>query len=276
MTDHYLNPVVPENYSNTGTLGDFSIHYQRGPDAERSSESDRAARDFALRHSERIRAAGRWPAYKMATNFETMGIVSYQHTFSPHVVADFRGMVRDNANDFNSNANSTPVEVFQHNWFREGYFKSTATVDHGRNEWKFGVESDNTFLNENFTYIITDPTQFDPSTPSLSVLGDSPGPRAVCVRSGSDPPGKLDNQCRAALGSLSASVEPASGGSTVLDIALLSLRRSGPAFLLRQSVSDAVFREHSAFEFHGRPLRSITVLSSYLSSLPRETTTKWV
>ncbi len=24
MTDHYLNPVVPQNYSNTGTLGDFS------------------------------------------------------------------------------------------------------------------------------------------------------------------------------------------------------------------------------------------------------------
>ncbi len=29
MTDHYLNPVVPQNYSNTGTLGDFSAHYQR-------------------------------------------------------------------------------------------------------------------------------------------------------------------------------------------------------------------------------------------------------
>ena len=37
------------------------------------------------------------------------------------------------------------------------------TVDHGRHEWKFGVESDNTFLNENFSYIITDPTQFDPT-----------------------------------------------------------------------------------------------------------------
>ena len=24
MTDHYLNPVVPQNYTNTGTLGDFS------------------------------------------------------------------------------------------------------------------------------------------------------------------------------------------------------------------------------------------------------------
>src|SRR3984957_236501 len=29
MTDHYLNPVVPENFTNTGTLGDFSLHYQR-------------------------------------------------------------------------------------------------------------------------------------------------------------------------------------------------------------------------------------------------------
>ena len=54
--------------------------------------------------------------------------------------------------DFNSNPNSTPIEVFQHNWFREGYFKGTVTIDHGRNEWKFGVESDNIFLNENFSY----------------------------------------------------------------------------------------------------------------------------
>src|ERR1035441_2774128 len=29
MTDHYLNPVVPQNYSNTGTLGDFSVNYER-------------------------------------------------------------------------------------------------------------------------------------------------------------------------------------------------------------------------------------------------------
>ena len=29
QTDHYLNPVVPENYTNSGTLGDFSVNYQR-------------------------------------------------------------------------------------------------------------------------------------------------------------------------------------------------------------------------------------------------------
>src|SRR5579875_278968 len=29
MTGHYLNPVVPQNFSNTGTLGDFSGRYER-------------------------------------------------------------------------------------------------------------------------------------------------------------------------------------------------------------------------------------------------------
>ena len=100
-----------------------------------------------------------------ADNIETMGIASYQHTFSSNAVADFRVMARENANDFSSNPESTPIEVFQHNWFREAYFKATTTIDHGRNEWKFGVESDNIFLNENFNYIITDPSQFDSSAP---------------------------------------------------------------------------------------------------------------
>jgi hypothetical protein len=164
MTDHYLNPVVPENYSNTGTLGDFSVHYERD-----LTPKDRVS--LSVRHelsrydipNELVQqAAGQ---RQTADNFETMGIVSYQHTFSSHAVADFRGMVRANANDFNSNANSTPVEVFQHNWFREGYFKGDLTINHGRHEIKAGVESDNIFLNENFSYIITDPTQFDDGTP---------------------------------------------------------------------------------------------------------------
>ncbi|MGB2662552.1 MAG: TonB-dependent receptor, partial [Candidatus Acidiferrum sp.] len=101
-----------------------------------------------------------------ADNFETMGTVSYQHTFSSNAVANFQGMVRDNANNFYSNANSTPIVVSQHNWFGEGYFKGSATISHGHNEWKFGVESDNIFLNENFSYSITDPTQFEPNTPA--------------------------------------------------------------------------------------------------------------
>jgi hypothetical protein len=163
-TDHYLNPVVPQDYSNTGTLGDFSLHYQR--DLTPSDRLSLIVRHEVSRYdipNEYVQqAAGQ---RQTADNIESMGIASYQHTFSPHVLAAFRGMVRDNANDFNSNTNSTPARIFQHNWFREGYFKGTVTVDSGSQEWKFGVESDNTFLNENLSYFITDPSQFDDDTP---------------------------------------------------------------------------------------------------------------
>jgi TonB-dependent Receptor Plug Domain len=174
MSDHYLNPVVPENFSNTGTLGDFSVRYQRD-----LTPHDRLS--FSVRHeiarydipNELVQqTAGQ---RQTADNIETMGIASYQHTFSPDVVASFRAMVRDNANDFSSNIDSTPIEIFQHNWFREAYFNGTVTAVRGRHQWKFGVESDNTFLNENFRYSITDPSQFDPGTPlTFSFLANRP------------------------------------------------------------------------------------------------------
>ncbi len=163
-TDHYLNPVVPQNYSNTGTLGDFAVRYDRD-----LTESDRLG--LSVRHeisrydlpNEQVQqAAGQ---RQTADNIETMGIATYRHIFSSRTLADFHGMVRDNANDFNSNDLSTPIEVFQHNRFREGYFSATGTLSRGRHEWKFGVETDNTFLHENFNYFITDPTQFDDDTP---------------------------------------------------------------------------------------------------------------
>ena len=164
MTDHYLNPVVPENYSNTGTLGDFAVDGQRNltPNDRLNLDVRHSLARYDLPNEFVQQTAGQ---RQTADNIETMGTASYQHIFSSQTLADFRGMVRDNSNDFNSNANSTPIEVFQHNWFREGYFNSAVTIDHGRHQFKFGVESDNTFLNENFSYIITDPTQFDPDTP---------------------------------------------------------------------------------------------------------------
>jgi hypothetical protein len=174
MTDHYLNPVVPQNYSNTGTLGDFSSHYERN-----LSANDRLG--LTVRHelsrydipNEQVQqAAGQ---RQSADNIETMGVAFYQHNFSARTLAEVRGMVRDNANDFNSNPESTPIEVFQHNWFREGYFKAVLTTAHGRHEFKFGVEADNTFLHENFSYFITDPSQFDDGTPlTFAFTGQRP------------------------------------------------------------------------------------------------------
>ncbi|MGD0369189.1 MAG: TonB-dependent receptor plug domain-containing protein [Acidobacteriaceae bacterium] len=164
MTDHYLNPVVPQNYSNTGTLGDFSGRYERDFTAsDRLSLSVRHELSrYDLPNEEVQEEAGQ---RQTADNIETMGIGSWEHAFSAHTLADVRGMARDNTDDFNSNAQSTPIAVFQHNRFREGYFKATVTTGEGRSEWKFGVESDNTFLHEKFSYAIKDPAQFDDGTP---------------------------------------------------------------------------------------------------------------
>ena len=165
-TDRYLNPVIPQNYSNAGSLGGFSAHYQRD-----QSPNDKLA--LILRHelssydipNEMLQqAAGQ---RQTAGNAETMAIASWQHTVSDHSLFSLRSMFRANSNHFDSNADSSPIAVFQRNRFREGYFKVSATIDHGVHEWKVGLESDNTFLRERFNYQITDPTQFDPATPPL-------------------------------------------------------------------------------------------------------------
>ncbi len=174
MTDHYLNPVVPQNYSNTGTLGDFSARYERDltqNDRLRLSVRHELAR-FDLPNEQVQQAAGQ---RQTGDNIETMGIASYEHIFSAHTLANVRSMFRDNANDFTSNQQSTPIEVFQHNRFREGYINGTVTFARGRQEWKVGLESDNTFLHENLNYLITDPSQFNPDTPTtFSFLATRP------------------------------------------------------------------------------------------------------
>lgn len=174
MTDHYLNPVVPQNYSNTGTLGDFSLRYER--DLTRNDQLSMSIRHESARYdlpNEQLQqAAGQ---RQTADNIETMGIASYEHTFSPLTLARASGMVRDNASDFNSNPESTPVEVFQHNRFREGYFKALVTADRGHSEWKAGVEADNVFMHEDTNYVITDPDRYDDGTPlTFGFTGERP------------------------------------------------------------------------------------------------------
>jgi hypothetical protein len=172
MTSRYLNPVVPQNYTNRGTTGDFAARYERDLTAK-----DRIG--FIVRHdlsrfqipNEQIQqGAGQ---RQDGGNFETMGIASYQHVFSSDVLGSLRAMVRDNANDLTSNPQSTPVIAFLHNHFRETYFNGALSLHHGNHDFKAGFESDNTFLQESFNDRITDPSRFDPGTPLSFVFPGS-------------------------------------------------------------------------------------------------------
>ena len=174
MTDRYSNPPVLQNYTNTGTTGDFGVRYERDfTNHDHLSFSVRHELSRFLVPNEQVQQAA--DQRQDRNNFETMGIASYQHLFSPNVVGDFHGMVRDDSESLSSNPFSTPIIAFQENGFREGYFKATISIHHANQEWKAGIESDSTFLHERFSDVITNFTQFDPGTPpNFSFAGNRP------------------------------------------------------------------------------------------------------
>jgi outer membrane receptor for Fe3+-dicitrate len=194
-TGHYLNPVVPENYTNNGTAASFSVSYER--DLTPKDRLTMIVRHELARYqipNELVQQNGAFlpnadnttgcppgpPAdepsdcvfipggqLQTAGNFETMGTISYEHIFSSNTIAALRGMSRDNNLDFNSNAASWPVNATQHNDFKEIYFNGSVSTHHGRQELKAGVEFDNIFLHENTSYVIPDCA--DPNDPRCPI-----------------------------------------------------------------------------------------------------------
>jgi TonB-dependent Receptor Plug Domain len=195
MTGHYRNPVVPENYTNNGTTGSFSLSYER-----ELTPKDRVT--LIVRHelaryqipNELVQQNGAYlpnanntigcppvppedepsdcvfiPGGQLQTgdNFETIGTIAYQHIFSSDSIGVLRGMSRDNSTDFSSNPASWPLIATQHNDFKEIYFNGSFSIHHGRQEFKAGVESDAIFLHENTSYVIPDCA--DPADPQCPI-----------------------------------------------------------------------------------------------------------
>jgi hypothetical protein len=195
MTDHYLNPVVPENYTNNGTTGSFSLSYER--DLTPKDRLTLIVRHELARYAipnELVQQNGAYlpdasntvgcppvppqdepsdcvfiPGGQLQTgdNFETIGSIAYQHTFSSDTIGVLRGMSRDTSTDFYSSPASWPLNATQHNDFREIYFNGSVSVHHGRQELKAGVESDAIFLHENTSYVIPDCA--DPNDPQCPI-----------------------------------------------------------------------------------------------------------
>jgi hypothetical protein len=159
-SDHYLNPVVPQNYTNTGTTADFAARYEFDPtDNDRLIVNGRRESSRFLIPNELIQQqAGQ---RQDGRNAETLGAIRYQHILSADSLLSLAGMGREYTTGLNSNVNPTPIAAFQRNRFNDWYFKGTYALHSGPQELKAGVESDSKFLHENFNYDITDPSQFD-------------------------------------------------------------------------------------------------------------------
>ena len=170
-TDHYLNPVVPQNFTNSGRARNVGLRYERTPSANNkfSVSLRRESSRFNIPNELIQQAAGQ---LQTAGNAETMGVLAFDRTITDHASAAAHAMLRSKTSTFGSNPQSTPVVLFQTNGFREAYFNGSATLDRGPNEWKAGLDSDNTFLREAMSYSITEPSRFDPTTPASFAFAD--------------------------------------------------------------------------------------------------------
>jgi hypothetical protein len=163
-SDRYLDPPVTQNFTNHGTTADFMAQYERDlTDRDRVSVILRREQAKFLVPNEYIQQqAGQ---RQDRQSFESAAQISYQHIFSPNVLADFHAMSRDITAGFWSNDLSTPMIAGQDRGYHEQYVKGTVSVHAGIHDFKFGLESDYASLQENLNYLITDPSQFDPDTP---------------------------------------------------------------------------------------------------------------
>ena len=162
-TDRYLDPPVLENYTNAGSSASFAAHYDRDlTDSDRFGLIVRRGQSRFEIPNELVQQRAGQRQDRGAD--ETTGQFSYQHIFSPNVVGDLRGMVRDISATLWSNSLATPILASQDRGLRETYLKSTVSAHFGRHELKAGAEADFGSLHENFGYRITDPSQFDSGT----------------------------------------------------------------------------------------------------------------
>jgi outer membrane cobalamin receptor len=170
-TDRYLDPPALENFTNHGTLEDFTAHYERDidPNNRVGVILRREQSKFLIPNEIVQQAAGQ---REDRDNDETALEFSYQHIFSANVLGNVRAMARDLTAGFWSNPLSTPILAGQDRSYREGYVNAGLSVHHASHELKFGSEGDFASIREAFHYQITDPSQFDPGTPqTFNFLG---------------------------------------------------------------------------------------------------------
>jgi len=162
-TDRYLDPPVLENFTNRGNADGFAASYERefsGSDRLRITVIHNTVSFLVPNELVQQQAGQR----QDLTNQETSGQIFFQHTISPDLFLTFSGSIRDASADLTSNPLATPVIVFQSRGYREGYVRADLAGHHGRHNWKTGIDSFFTPVHESLSYLITDPSQFDPGT----------------------------------------------------------------------------------------------------------------
>ena len=163
-TDHYLDPPVLGNYTNSGTLdGASAVYDQDLSDSDRIHLSvHRKQAAFEVPNENLQQAAGQ---RQDRNSREDLGQAAWTHAFSARLLLSVRAAVEDLSANLRSNTLSTPIIAFQQRGFRRGYASATLAAHLGRHEFKAGSDQYYAPVTEALEYQITDPSFFDPGTP---------------------------------------------------------------------------------------------------------------
>jgi outer membrane receptor for Fe3+-dicitrate len=165
-TDRYLDPPVEENFTNDGRVSNLAVHFEHdfGAADRLGMIVRRADTRFSVPNELLQEDAGQKQEHE---NRETLAQFSYQHVFSTTVLADVRAMTRSLSAVLNSNGLATPIRVDADRGLRETYVKGAITKHSAHHELKAGGEASFASVREQFSYEVTDPDAFEPSTPPV-------------------------------------------------------------------------------------------------------------
>jgi hypothetical protein len=153
LTDRYLDAPVLENYTNHGSGGSYSGRFERNWNASDSTRVYFSShRTGFLVPNELLQQAAGQRQDRAAG--ETSGQISHTHVFSPRVVLQVRGMVRDTSATLWANSFSTPILPAQDRGFRDGYLGGSISVNRGAHEFKAGGDAIFDSIREDFSYRI--------------------------------------------------------------------------------------------------------------------------
>jgi outer membrane cobalamin receptor len=163
-TDRYLDPPTTSNASNSGTLGGFSVSFDRhaSPRDRVQLGWRRSRASFQVPSDLEQEAAGQ---RQDRSNGEDSGQAAWSHIFSPRLLLNVRAAGASLSADLWSNANAVPVAAFQQRGFRRVYANASVSAEAGRHEIKLGGDLLHAPVREALRYHITDGSFFDPQTP---------------------------------------------------------------------------------------------------------------
>ncbi len=170
-TNHYLDPPVLGNYTNSGTSDAVSAAYDDDlTDADRIHLAfHRRQTSFEVPNENLQEAAGQRQDRNAP---EDLGQVAWTHEFSAESLLNIRTIIEDLSSNLWSNNLSTPIIAFQQRGFRRGYLNANLSLHKGHHDMNFGGDALYAPVTEALQYRISDASFFDPGTPPTLNFSD--------------------------------------------------------------------------------------------------------